>query len=70
MKHITKVLAAGIAITMGVGLAAGCGSTSADPDKGHVYFLNSKAEVVDQLQQLADDYTAETGVQVDVQTAS
>ena len=70
MKHITKVLAAGIAITMGVGLAAGCGSTSADPDKGHAYFLNSKAEVVDQLQQLADDYTAETGVQVDVQTAS
>ena len=41
-----------------------------DPNKGHVYFLNGKPEVVDQLQQLAQDYTNQTGVQVDIQIAS
>jgi len=51
------------------GLSA-CGGSSADPSKGHVYFMNSKPEIVDQLDELAATYTKETGVQVDVQTAT
>ena len=50
---------------------AGCGSSSAaDPDKGKVYFVNNKKEIVDQLEDLADQYTKETGVQVKVLTAA
>ncbi|WP_275575591.1 extracellular solute-binding protein [Bifidobacterium aerophilum] len=70
MSTPKKLFAAGLAAAMIFGLAA-CGSDTASNDaKGHVYFLNGKPEVVDQLQQLAQDYTDETGVQVDIQTAS
>ncbi|WP_241222919.1 hypothetical protein [Bifidobacterium samirii] len=70
MSTPKKLFAAGLAAAMIFGVAA-CGSDTASNDaKGHVYFLNGKPEVVDQLQQLADDYTSETGVQVDIQTAS
>ena len=51
-------------------LAAACGGSSADSDKGHVYFMNNKSEVVDQYKQLAEMYTEKTGVQVDVQTGA
>ena len=52
------------------GALAGCGDSTANEEKGKVYFLNSKPEVVDQLQELADVYTDETGVQVIVETAA
>ena len=61
--NMKRILAAGVAAVTMFSLAA-CGSTAADPNKGHVYFLNGKPEVVDQLQQLAQDYTKQTGVQV------
>lgn len=67
--NMKRILAAGVAAVTMFSLAA-CGSTAADPNKGHVYFLNGKPEVVDQLQQLAQDYTNQTGVQVDIQIAS
>lgn len=50
---ITKTCAVAAALAMGVSLAA-CGGSSADSDKGHVYFMNNKAEVVDQYKQLAE----------------
>ncbi|SPU26597.1 ABC transporter substrate-binding protein [Bifidobacterium bifidum] len=59
--NMKRILAAGVAAVTMFSLAA-CGSTAADPNKGHVYFLNGKPEVVDQLQQLAQDYTNQTGV--------
>ena len=57
--NMKRILAAGVAAVTMFSLAA-CGSTAADPNKGHVYFLNGKPEVVDQLQQLAQDYTDQT----------
>ena len=44
--------------------------TAADPNKSIFYFLNNKKEIVDQLEDLADQYTEETGVQVQVLTAA
>ena len=67
---ITKTCAVAAALAMGVSLAACGGGSSADSDKGHVYFMNNKAEVVDQYKQLAEMYTEKTGVQVDVQTGA
>lgn len=54
---ITKTCAVAAALAMGVSLAACGGGSSADSDKGHVYFMNNKAEVVDQYKQLAEMYT-------------
>ena len=62
-----------IAATMLLGLIglAGCGgSTAGDAANGQVYYLNSKPEVVEQFQELADEYTAETGIPVTVETAT
>ena len=67
---ITKTCAVAAALAMGVSLAACGGGSSADSDKGHVYFMNNKSEVVDQYKQLAEMYTEKTGVQVDVQTGA
>lgn len=44
MKNLTKGIAAVGALAMLTGVGA-CGSNTAD-DKGHVYFLNNKPEVV------------------------
>ena len=71
MNTMKKAVAVAAIAAMGLGGLAACGnSTNADPDKGRVYFLNSKSEIVDQLTDLASQYTEETGVQVDVQTAA
>ena len=51
---ITKTCAVAAALAMGVSLAACGGGSSADSDKGHVYFMNNKSEVVDQYKQLAE----------------
>ncbi|OZG62823.1 ABC transporter substrate-binding protein [Bifidobacterium lemurum] len=69
MNNLKKAVAVVAALAMGVGFA-GCGSSNADSSKGHVYFMNSKSEIVDQLEELAAMYTDETGVQVDIQTAT
>lgn len=51
MSTMKKLFTAGIAAAMIFGIAA-CGesSTASNDAKGHVYFLNGKPEVVDQLQ--------------------
>lgn len=70
MKKIIKTMAAATAMALSLSALAACGSSSADADKGHVYFLSMKVEQADQIRELADDFTAETGIQVDVATAS
>jgi raffinose/stachyose/melibiose transport system substrate-binding protein len=70
MRRLKTIAAAGIAVIIGLGGLSACGGSTASSDKGHVYFLNGKPEVVDQLKQLAEDYTKKTGVQVDIQTAA
>ena len=68
MKNLTKGIAAVGALAMLMGVGA-CGSNTAD-DKGHVYFLNNKPEVVDQWNELAEMSTKQTGVKVDIQSAT
>ena len=77
-----KLFAMALSLAMCASLLAGCGqnadtSTPADAstpagseDVGSVYYLNFKPEFNDALQQLAADYTAETGVEVKVVTAA
>lgn len=49
MKKLEKLVAVAAAVAMGIGFA-GCGSgNSADSSKGHVYFMNNKSEIVNQL---------------------
>ncbi len=49
-------------------IAGGLRRQQRHSSKGHVYFMNNKAEVVDQYKELASMYTKKTGVQVDIQT--
>ena len=72
-----KILALVLAASMAGGMLAGCGSTSGgdetakgDMSSGIVYYLNFKPEQADQWVELAKEYTDETGVKVDVQTAA
>ncbi len=72
-----KVLALGLAAAMMASLAVGCGgSSSSDSDKsskeasGSVYYLNFKPEADEAWQELAEEYTEETGVPVTVVTAA
>ena len=74
-----KLIAVLLSAAMVGGMLAGCGG-SGDSDKadssdkkeatGKVYYLNFKPEQADQWVALAEKYTEETGVQVDVQTAA
>lgn len=70
MKKQIKAIAAIAALSMMAGTLAACGGSTADPNKGKVYFVNNKAEVVDQLDDLAKEYTKETGVEVKVLSAA
>ena len=72
-----KVLALGLAVAMTASLAVGCGSSSSsssnDSSKeasGSVYYLNFKPEADEAWQELAEEYTEETGVPVTVVTAA
>ena len=72
-----KILALVLAASMAGGMLAGCGATSSgdetakgDKSSGKVYYLNFKPEQADQWVELAKEYTDETGVKVDVQTAA
>ena len=62
-----KLLAVLMALVMVLGLAA-CGSS--DAEGGSVYWLNFKPESDEALKEIAALYTAETGVEVKVETAA
>ena len=50
--------------------AAASDDAAANAGSGKVYYLNFKPEQADQWVELAKEYTDETGVEVDVQTAA
>ena len=76
MRNKKRWLALGLVATMALStVLTGCGSGSgSDGDgkeaKGSVYYLNFKPEQDEQWQELAEAYTEETGVKVDVVTAA
>ena len=67
-----KILALVLAASMAGGGSTSGGDETAKGDKssGKVYYLNFKPEQADQWVELAKEYTDETGVKVDVQTAA
>ena len=75
-----RLIALLLTAAMTAGMLAGCGSSGGDSGggdadggkeaTGKVYYLNFKPEQADQWVELAKQYTDETGVQVDVQTAA
>ena len=72
MNRKLKSALALIAVTaMSVTTFAACGSSSSsDSSKGKVYYLNFKPETADEWTDLAAEYTKETGVEVNAQTAA
>ena len=69
MKNVKKIAALGLSATMAMGMLPAT-LVSADESTGTVYYLNFKPEQADQWKELAEKYTEETGVQVDVVTAA
>ena len=69
MKNVKKIAALGLSATMAMGMLPAT-LVSADEATGTVYYLNFKPEQADQWKELAEKYTEETGVQVDVVTAA
>ncbi|MCI1984806.1 MAG: ABC transporter substrate-binding protein [Bifidobacteriaceae bacterium] len=68
LKSTLALVAVG---AMAVGTLSACGSSSSSSDsKGQVYYLNFKPEAADAWKAIAKEYTKETGVQVNVQTAA
>ena len=72
MRKVVSIL---LVAAMTIGMVTGCGSSSgkktAKSDaKGKVYYLNFKPEQDEQWQELAEQYTDETGVPVTVLTAA
>lgn len=66
-----RIVASLAAAAMAVGGLAACGSNnSSSGDKGQVYYLNSKPEIVDQVKKLGDEYSKESGVKVNVESAT
>lgn len=70
-----KVLALGLVAMMATAVFAGCGSSngsseSGSADGGQVYYLNFKPEADEAWQEIAKQYTDETGVPVTVITAA
>ena len=74
--EMKKVLALGLVATMSAAVFAGCGSSdgdstsSGDSASGQVYYLNFKPEADEAWQEIAAQYTEETGVPVTVITAA
>ena len=69
MKNVKKIAALGLSAAMAMGMLPAT-LVSADEATGKVYYLNFKPEQADQWKELAEKYTDETGVQVDVVTAA
>ena len=73
-KRLALILASAMLVSSALcGLTsckAGGNNNNVDSAKGHVYYLNFKPEQDAQWQALAEAYTEETGVQVDVLTAA
>src|SRR5690625_4070257 len=67
MRKLMKVLLASMALLLIVGCSSGGNKSS---DAGSVYYLNFKPEIADQIEELAKEYTEETGVKVKVVTAA
>lgn len=74
-----RMLALLLTVAMAGTMLAGCGRSDGKEDEkgknqakseGKVYYLNFKPEQADDWVKLAETYTDETGVQVDVQTAA
>ena len=75
-----KLLAIALATTLVASAFVGCGSkensddsTSTSANKStetEIYFLNFKPEIADVYKKIAEDYEAETGVKVKVETAA
>ncbi len=73
-----KVLALALTVAMTASLAVGCGGSSGsgsddsskEASDGSVYYLNFKPEADEAWQELAEEYTDETGVPVTVVTAA
>lgn len=75
-----RLIALLLTAAMTAGMLAGCGGSGGDSGggdadggkeaTGKVYYLNFKPEQADQWVELAKQYTDETGVQIDVQTAA
>ena len=63
MKHFRLFLAMLAAIS----LLSGCGEKE---EVGSVYYLNFKPEAADTWEEIAEAYTAETGVEVKILTAA
>ncbi len=58
----------GVLVLLLIVTAVGCGKSQ--KEKGSVYYLNFKPEVADVWEEIAETYTAETGVEVRVITAA
>lgn len=69
-QTVKRIVAAGLAGMMAATCLAGCGSDSGSDEKGQVYYLNFKPEQDEAWQNLAKEYTKETGIDVKVQTAA
>src|SRR5699024_12503730 len=67
MNKLMKVALASLAFLLIVGCSSNDGKSS---DEGSVYYLNFKPEIADQIEELAKEYTEETGVKVKVVTAA
>ena len=66
-----KIMAALLSAAMAVTMLAGCGgSDDAAKGEGRVYYLNFKPEADQAWQDIAKEYTEETGVEVKVVTAA
>lgn len=66
MKKLGIILA--MALSMSVTMLSGCGKKEAEV--GEVYYLNFKPEAADTWEEIAAEYTAETGVKVKILTAA
>lgn len=66
MKKLGIILA--MALSMSVTMLSGCGKQEAEV--GEVYYLNFKPEAADTWEEIASEYTAETGVKVKILTAA
>jgi len=71
-RRMATAIAAGMTVAALTGALAGCsnGDSTGSDAEGKVYYLNFKPEQAEDWVALAAEYTEETGVQVDVQTAA